>query len=162
MGRIVAPVPLTSKRMWRLLLARAHPDAGGSEELFIFTQALREKVCGNAFLQELSRLSQVWEGFVAAHRSRPRTEPRPKKKPKQSKRQTNRIPFDTTLLFNELTGRAMEIADTLEEPYGELVALLLEGCKLSGFGCDPLFIKEAKTVGAYYARLADVGHALGF
>lgn len=29
-------------RMWRQLLARAHPDAGGSDELFVWAQSVRE------------------------------------------------------------------------------------------------------------------------
>jgi len=29
-------------RMWRLLLARLHPDAGGDHDLFLFASALRE------------------------------------------------------------------------------------------------------------------------
>lgn len=37
-----ATAPPTDPRLWRLLLARAHPDAGGSGELFVWAQALRE------------------------------------------------------------------------------------------------------------------------
>jgi hypothetical protein len=162
MDRTPAQASLTDKRMWRRLLARVHPDTGGSEELFVWTQTLREELCGNASLPESVFASRVWEEFVAAQRSRPRTEPRPKKKPKTVKRNRTRIPFDTTLSFDELTDRALEVAATLEEPYSELLPLLLEGCELPGFGCDPAFIEKARTVGAYYARLADVGHALGF
>lgn len=32
------------KRMWRLLLARAHPDAGGEHELFLWTKKMHESV----------------------------------------------------------------------------------------------------------------------
>jgi hypothetical protein len=31
--------------MWRLLLARLHPDAGGDHELFLFACALKDEVC---------------------------------------------------------------------------------------------------------------------
>ena len=161
MGQIAVPTTLTDRRMWRLLLARVHPDGGGSEELFVWVQALREELCGNAFRPEPVFTPRVWEGCVAAYHSRSRSESLPKK-PKKVKRSTNRIFFDSSLSFDELTDRAIEIANTLEEPYGQLVPHLLEGCKLSGFGCDPLFLEEAKTVGAYCARVADVGHALGF
>jgi hypothetical protein len=34
------------RRMWRLLLARLHPDAGGSHDLFTFACALRDEVSG--------------------------------------------------------------------------------------------------------------------
>lgn len=36
--------PPDDHRMWRLLLARCHPDAGGSEELFKWAQELKEEV----------------------------------------------------------------------------------------------------------------------
>ncbi len=34
------------RRMWRLLLARLHPDAGGDHELFVFACALKEEMYG--------------------------------------------------------------------------------------------------------------------
>ena len=40
-----APIP-NDQRMWRLLLARLHPDAGGDHELFVFASAVKEEVCG--------------------------------------------------------------------------------------------------------------------
>jgi len=33
--------PFEERRMWRLLLARLHPDAGGDQELFLLASALR-------------------------------------------------------------------------------------------------------------------------
>ncbi|WP_047864908.1 hypothetical protein [Rubrobacter aplysinae] len=35
---------LEDPRMWRLMLARLHPDAGGDEELFAFACAVKEEV----------------------------------------------------------------------------------------------------------------------
>lgn len=32
-------------RMWRLLLARLHPDAGGDQELFAFACAVKDELC---------------------------------------------------------------------------------------------------------------------
>jgi hypothetical protein len=32
------------RRMWRLLLARVHPDAGGDHDLFAFACAIRDEV----------------------------------------------------------------------------------------------------------------------
>lgn len=32
------------RRMWRLLLARLHPDAGGDQELFAFASAVRDEM----------------------------------------------------------------------------------------------------------------------
>jgi hypothetical protein len=34
------------RRMWRLLLARLHPDAGGDGDVFAFACAVREEVRG--------------------------------------------------------------------------------------------------------------------
>ena len=34
------------RRMWRLLLARLHPDAGGDHDLFAFACAVRDEVYG--------------------------------------------------------------------------------------------------------------------
>ena len=39
-------VPLGDNRMWRLLLARLHPDAGGDHDLFAFASAIRDEVSG--------------------------------------------------------------------------------------------------------------------
>src|SRR5215207_5713053 len=38
------------RRMWRLLLARLHPDAGGDHDLFAFACAVRDKVHGGEHL----------------------------------------------------------------------------------------------------------------
>ncbi len=39
--------PFEDRRMWRLLLARLHPDAGGDRELFLFACALRDEALGS-------------------------------------------------------------------------------------------------------------------
>ena len=44
-------VPFEDHRMWRLLLARLHPDAGGDHELFLFARALKEGACGYGCLE---------------------------------------------------------------------------------------------------------------
>lgn len=41
-----ASVSFEDRRMWRLLLAQLHPDAGGNHELFTFACTVREEVCG--------------------------------------------------------------------------------------------------------------------
>ena len=35
-------VAFEDRRMWRLLLARLHPDAGGDHDLFVFACAIRD------------------------------------------------------------------------------------------------------------------------
>lgn len=37
---------LEDRHMWRLLLAKLHPDAGGDHELFLFACAVKEGICG--------------------------------------------------------------------------------------------------------------------
>ncbi len=39
-------------RMWRLLLARLHPDAGGDHELFVFASTVKDSVCGKERLED--------------------------------------------------------------------------------------------------------------
>jgi hypothetical protein len=39
------PTFLEDRRMWRLLLAKLHPDAGGDHELFLFACAVKEGIC---------------------------------------------------------------------------------------------------------------------
>ena len=41
---------LDDQRMWRLLLARLHPDIGGDHELFLFACALRDGTYGEGRL----------------------------------------------------------------------------------------------------------------
>jgi hypothetical protein len=38
------PITFEDRRMWRLLLARLHPDAGGDHDLFAFACAVRDQV----------------------------------------------------------------------------------------------------------------------
>jgi len=40
------PASFEDRRMWRLLLARLHPDAGGDHDLFAFACAVRDEVSG--------------------------------------------------------------------------------------------------------------------
>jgi hypothetical protein len=37
-------VAFEDRRMWRLLLARLHPDAGGDHDLFMFACAMRDEM----------------------------------------------------------------------------------------------------------------------
>ncbi len=39
-------VAVEDRRMWRLLLARLHPDAGGDHDLFTFACAMRDEISG--------------------------------------------------------------------------------------------------------------------
>jgi hypothetical protein len=61
--------PFEDQRMWRLLLAQLHPDAGGDHELFVFACAVKEEVCGKEHArQEIPspRRRQRTEHFLRA------------------------------------------------------------------------------------------------
>ena len=48
------------KRMWRLLLARLHPDAGGDHDLFAFACAVREEMStGNRPSETINRKDEA-------------------------------------------------------------------------------------------------------
>ena len=42
---------LEDRRMWRLLLAKLHPDAGGDHEVFLFACAVKEGIYGGGRLE---------------------------------------------------------------------------------------------------------------
>jgi hypothetical protein len=46
------PTTFEDRRMWRLLLARLHPDAGGDQDLFTFACAVRDEVYREELLAE--------------------------------------------------------------------------------------------------------------
>ena len=46
------PTTFENRQMWRLLLARLHPDAGGDHDLFAFACALRDEVYREIHLAE--------------------------------------------------------------------------------------------------------------
>jgi hypothetical protein len=45
-GNAARLISSEDRRMWRLLLARLHPDAGGDHDLFAFACAVRDEVYG--------------------------------------------------------------------------------------------------------------------
>ena len=123
--------------MWRKLLGRLHPDAGGSEELFVFAQAVRESV-------------QV--GLPAAPA-------RPEAKAPPRRRDGSRIPFETDLPFEALTARALELAPSVREPYPAIFRFFFAGCPpLRDW---PEHLAGEARAGADYKRLALAGRLLG-
>ena len=46
------PTTFEDRRMWRLLLAHLHPDAGGDHDLFTFACAVRDEVYREKHLAE--------------------------------------------------------------------------------------------------------------
>ena len=61
-------VAFEDRRMWRLLLARLHPDAGGDHDLFTFACAMRDEMSSASSLaKDTEREDSVrgTEGLVA-------------------------------------------------------------------------------------------------
>jgi hypothetical protein len=131
-------LPPTEPAMWRKLLARTHPDAGGTHELFIWTMNVRETIC---------------DGRPETDYSYPPSPPRPEPKPPHSKQDQECVPFDKTLDFDTLPKHAVEGAETLPEPYAS-VLLLLRDCHFSRFGSE----YDHQYKGATYKQLAAIGH----
>jgi hypothetical protein len=96
-----ATLPATDRRMWRKLLRRCHPDAGGDHELCIWAQELRE-------ILAKSILTQTPPGA-------PPTDERP------------RVPFVAPHDFEELTRTALRYAcQNAGSVYGELLSMLVD------------------------------------
>jgi hypothetical protein len=132
--RTVAP-PLDDPRLWRRLVARTHPDAGGDHELFIWCGAVRDAACGG----ELRVESNPQPEDNPSRRREPST---PDDKP--------RIPYPVGTDFEESTRRALDV----QEVYAEVLALLAD--------CYPLpHLAHEEARGASYKRLAAIAHARG-
>jgi hypothetical protein len=149
--RTAPPAPLTDQRLWRRLLARLHPDAGGTEELFVFGQAVRERVEAG----DLPTVHDVGEKAPARSPAQRRRRARPK-----AGQDRRPIAFEAArgVPFEELTRRAVDLAGELEEPYRFLFSLL-EGCQAPD-AQGPAHLVEEATTGACYRRMAKVGRLL--
>ncbi|MDP9477482.1 MAG: hypothetical protein M3R38_17660 [Actinomycetota bacterium] len=128
--------------MWRRLVARTHPDAGGDHELFIWTGAVRDVVCGLSLRAGAS----------------PKAEDNPSRRREPSaSEELARVPFDPSADFAALTARALAMAEEVGGVHGALLELLFD-CEAppstTGAG-------EAEQRGASYKKLAAMGHMVG-
>jgi hypothetical protein len=130
--------PPNDRGMWRRLVGRAHPDAGGDHELFIWTVATREAVCGGELGEEIPNAS----------RSRSREPSTPST--------GARVPFDEDAYLEVLTDRAIKMAEAVAEPYGYLLRKLAD-CHPAEVG--PL--RDQQRRGVSYRSLAAIGHQVG-
>jgi hypothetical protein len=129
--------PPTDRGMWRRLLARAHPDAGGTHELFIWTGAVRDAVCGSEILSA-KNFAEDPEPEASAHDD------------------PACVPFDEDAYLEVLTDRAVTIAAAVAEPYGYLLRQLVD--------CYPVSdgsLHDQQRRGASYKALAAIGHRVG-
>jgi hypothetical protein len=131
-------LPLDDRSMWRRLVSRSHPDAGGSHELFIWTVATRDAICGG----EIPR--------------RERREQPSRRRETETSNAGGCIPFDEDALLEVLTGRALAMADAVAEPYGYLLRQVAD-CYPAQDG--PLHDQQRR--GASYKSLAAIGHQVG-
>ncbi len=129
-------LPLDEKTMWRKLLARTHPDAGGNHELFIWAGSIRDAVCGGEL-----RVESKPQPSDNSSRGRDNSTPADDKP---------RIPYPTGLDFEAATRRALRVGG----PYAAVLSLLAD--------CYPLpHLAHEQERGATYKRLAAIAHTWG-
>ncbi len=128
-------LPPDHRGMWRRLISRAHPDAGGDHELFIWTGAVRDVVCGSRVL--------VDQYPQAADNPSRRREPSTPDDPA-------RVPYPPGANFAALTGRALQHGGE----FAPVLALLRDCWPVEG-------LAHEQGRGASYKRLAAIGHAWG-
>jgi hypothetical protein len=134
-------LPTTDRGMWRRLLARTHPDAGGSHELFIWAGAVRDA------------MSAIAHG----DRATPEPEDHPSHQREGSTSTAGeRIPFDEDTFFEVLTDRAVAMAHAVAEPYGFLLRQVADYYPAQD---GPLYDQQSR--GASYKSLAAIGHHVG-
>ncbi len=131
--------PLDDPRMWRKLLGRSHPDAGGEGDLFIWTVAVKAAVCGGGLQVQAKPEPSYHPGRAPRpHRGPPHADDKP------------RIPYPVGTDFEEATRRALRV----EGPYAPVLARLT-----SCYPVPHLAYEEAR--GASYKRLAAIAHTYG-
>lgn len=139
-------LPPNDKTMWRKLVARTHPDAGGDHELFIWTGAVRDVICDG----------DLCDGDLrGATNSEPREHSSHRREGSTSAT-SDRVPFDPFADFESLTDRAVSMADAVAQPYADLL-LGLAGCYPATDG--PLYGQQRR--GATFKQLAAIGHGVG-
>jgi hypothetical protein len=132
-------LPPTDKAMWRRLLAKTHPDAGGDHELFIWAGSVRELVCsGEAQAQPEPPQHASW------------------RRERSTSATTDRVPFDQFADFEVLTDRAVTMADSVAEPFGYLLRQTADCIPERG---GPVHDQQRR--GATYKSLAAIGHRVG-
>ncbi len=131
--------PPTDGGMWRRLLARTHPDSGGTHELFIWAGAVRDVVCGLSLRSERSAEAGA--------------NPEPAEEPA-------RVPYppDETADFAGLTARAVAMAEEVGGIHGALLEMLTD-CEAPPSTTRTSGAWEQR--GASYKKLAAVGHMAG-
>lgn len=162
--------PIDDPKMWRRLIALTHPDRGGDGDVFIWVREVEQKVSTatvNGTLNAPSgispeevqlRVAQARaegreagkaEARAQAQRTAQRENPTQEQNASQDGR--DRVPFNAAADFEELTDRALSLADQVEQPFSKLLRLLSD--------CEPSELHEVEqSRGASYKSLAALGH----
>ena len=128
-------LPPDDRGMWRSLVGRSHPDAGGSHELFIWTVATRDAICCGELEAEIPSVEWRTPSIQGTD---------------------ERVPFDEDAYHEVLTERAVRMADAVAEPYGLLLRQLAD--------CHPAEdgpLRDQQRRGASFKTLAAIGHRVG-
>lgn len=134
-------LPPNDKTMWRKLVSRAHPDAGGDHDLFIWTMATREAICSARLGAEIPRCER---------------QDHPSRRREASTSDADRVAFDAFADFEVLTDRAVAMSEAVAQPYG-LLLRSLANC----FPATDGSLADQQRRGASYKSLAAIGHAVG-
>ena len=135
-------LPIDDRGMWRRLLGRSHPDAGGSHELFIWAVATRDAICCGGTETEIT--------------SAIRTDDFSRRREPSAPDAADRLPFDEDAYLEVLTDRAVTMAAAVAEPFGFLLRQLAD--------CHPTEdgpLNDQQRRGASYRSLAAIGHQVG-
>jgi hypothetical protein len=128
-------LPFDDRSMWRRLVGRSHPDAGGDHELFIWTVATRDAICGGELEAEIPKVERWAPSTLGTG---------------------ERVPFDAEASLEILTDRAVAMAEAVAEPYGFLLRQVAD--------CEPAEdepLRDQQRRGASYKSLAAIGHRVG-
>jgi hypothetical protein len=130
--------------MWRRLLRRVHPDAGGDGELFVWVRELQEHVAEDA-------IEPPRREHIPSRRSTPAD--------------SSRVPYEEAFgeasAFDELTRRALALAGEARgapEPHASLLMLLFD-CYAASEIVGVVYRQQLR--GATYRQLAAIGHGVG-
>ena len=133
---------IDDKNMWRRLVGRSHPDAGGSHKLFIWTVATRDAICDGGLGNEMPMHE--------------RDDHPPRRREATASAAADRVPFDRFADFEVLSDRAVTMAAAVAEPYGYLLRQVADCYPVSE---GPLYDQQHR--GASYKSLAAIGHSVG-
>jgi hypothetical protein len=132
--------PPDHRGMWRRLVGRVHPDAGGDHDLFIWAVAVRDVVCNSSLHASVS----------------PEPEDHSSRRQEASTAAPDRVPFDQFADFEVLTDRAVAMAEAVAEPFGFLLRQVAD--------CEPAQdepLRDQQRRGASFKSLATIAHRVG-